>query len=155
MIVEMMMLFVHLCHCRCLDHCRGCCRSFSSFPSSFFACPSPFSPFFLVPSVFVVFVSFLMSSFLLLCSLLMSCCGRRCCRGCGLSSPFIVPDACSLASLSELSSLSLLPLSLSDAPFPQMTMTKGSRWVVAKDIFFLFLSICLLRASAMSSKDDR
>ena len=47
-----------------------------------------------------------------------------------------------------VASLSLMHL------LPQMTMTKGSRWIVVTDALLPLLSCCLLRASAMISKEE-
>ena len=113
-VVVTMMPLIHLCCCcgYChLGHCRCCCQSSSSLVSSFFTFAFPFSSFFGASSFFVVFISSLISSFLLasalLSSFLMSCGSRHGCLGCSVSSSFVVPDDCPL-----LSSLSLLLTSL-------------------------------------------
>ena len=128
-------------HLHCCDDGRRCLRRSSSpfpsassftFLSSFFV----FSSFFVSCFFFVVVVSLLISSFLLSLlpsSFLMSCCCRRRRRGCCLSS------------------LPLLSLLLcrgcrrcfadSDASLPQMMLTNGSRWVVVKDVSYLFFVV--------------
>ena len=154
MIAVMMMRGVH--H-RCLCCSRRCCRSASSFPSSSFAFPSPFSSFFLVSSivvssVFVVLISLLMFFFLsslLPSSFLMLCCCLRHCRGYYLSSPFVVPVVRPLSS----TFLSLLLLcwrciSPTDDDDKGVKMSCGERCLVP------LLVCCLLRASATISREE-
>ena len=142
MVIVMMIFVVHL-RCRCDDdRRRHCCRSSSPLPSSSFTFLSSFfvtSSFFVSSFFFVVVVSFLMSFFLL--SLLPSWC------------PVVVVVVVVMVVSPLLPLLSLLSgffchcchcclhcFADSDASLPLMTMTKGSRWVVVKDVFSLFFA---------------